>query len=53
MSDTPTAVLALATGLITGVIFALLKFPIPAPPELPGIAGVVGIYLGFKLIQIL
>ncbi|MDZ5471771.1 DUF1427 family protein [Bacillus sp. 31A1R] len=42
------AILAVITGFIVGFIFALLKLPIPAPPALPGIMGIVGIYLGFK-----
>ncbi|TCP23018.1 XapX domain-containing protein [Scopulibacillus darangshiensis] len=41
--------LAVLTGLIVGFIFSLLRLPIPAPPAFPGIAGIVGIYLGFKL----
>ncbi|HEU5141026.1 MAG TPA: XapX domain-containing protein [Bacillales bacterium] len=40
--------LALLTGFVVGFIFALLKLPIPAPPALPGIAGIIGIYLGFQ-----
>lgn len=42
--------LALVTGLIAGAVFALLNVPIPAPPELAGIMGIVGIFLGYKLI---
>jgi len=44
-------VLALLTGLCTGALFAYLGVPIPAPPELPGVAGILGIYLGFRLIE--
>jgi XapX domain-containing protein len=43
--------LALLTGLIVGFIFALCKLPIPAPPALAGIVGIVGIYLGFKVFE--
>ncbi|MEQ2528788.1 DUF1427 family protein [Robertmurraya yapensis] len=43
--------LALASGFIVGFIFALIKLPIPAPPALSGVAGVVGVYLGFKVFQ--
>ncbi|MFC4249324.1 XapX domain-containing protein [Natribaculum luteum] len=43
-------VLALLTGLLTGALFRFLHVPIPAPPELPGLMGIVGIYLGYKLI---
>lgn len=40
--------LSIITGFIVGFLFALLRLPIPAPPALPGITGIVGIYLGFK-----
>lgn len=44
-------VLALTTGLVTGALFRLLTIPIPAPPDLPGVMGIVGIYVGYKLID--
>lgn len=50
MSDT---LLALLTGSLVGAIFSFFKLPIPAPPALPGIAGIVGIYLGFKILNII
>ncbi|MFT4415347.1 XapX domain-containing protein [Fredinandcohnia humi] len=43
--------LALLTGVIVGFLFALFKLPIPAPPALAGVTGIVGVYLGFKLFQ--
>ncbi|WP_049926016.1 XapX domain-containing protein [Halopiger goleimassiliensis] len=46
-------VLGLLTGGITGAFFALFDVPIPAPPELPGLMGIVGIYLGYKLVTAL
>lgn len=45
------ALLALASGFLVGFIFSLLRLPIPAPPALPGVAGVVGVYLGFKVFE--
>jgi XapX domain-containing protein len=45
-------VLAFLTGLLTGALFAYLEIPIPAPPTIAGILGIVGIYAGFKLIQL-
>jgi XapX domain-containing protein len=42
--------LALLAGLIVGILFASLKLPIPAPPAISGVAGIVGIYLGFKVV---
>ncbi|WP_255169588.1 XapX domain-containing protein [Natrononativus amylolyticus] len=43
--------LGLLTGFLTGAFFALVDVPIPAPPELPGLMGIVGIYLGYKLVD--
>ncbi len=43
--------LALVTGLLTGAFFRFLNVPIPAPPELPGLMGIVGIYVGYKLLD--
>lgn len=42
--------LALVTGTITGAVFSLLKLPIPAPPALAGVIGIVGVWLGFALV---
>lgn len=42
-------ILSIITGFIVGFIFALMKLPIPAPPALAGVMGIVGIYLGFKV----
>jgi XapX domain-containing protein len=44
-------ILSLVTGGIVGFLFALLRLPIPAPPALAGITGIVGVYLGFKIYQ--
>ncbi len=38
--------LALLAGIIVGILFKLIKLPLPAPPVLSGVAGIVGIYLG-------
>ncbi|MCD5324023.1 MULTISPECIES: XapX domain-containing protein [Pontibacillus] len=40
--------LSIVTGFFVGFVFALFKLPIPAPPALAGVMGIVGIYLGFK-----
>jgi XapX domain-containing protein len=51
MSSTPVlTVAALLVGVTVGSLFAFLRVPIPAPPELPGVMAIVGIYLGFKLV---
>lgn len=45
------SLLALGTGLLAGALFAFFNVPIPAPPELAGVLGIVGIFLGYQLIQ--
>jgi len=52
MSET-LVVLSLLTGLLTGAIFKYLQIPIPAPPNLAGLLGIVGIYLGYRLVDAL
>jgi XapX domain-containing protein len=49
MSSTPVVTIAaLIVGLTVGALFAFLRVPIPAPPELPGVVAIVGIYRGNK-----
>ncbi|WP_435194038.1 XapX domain-containing protein [Natronomonas sp. EA1] len=48
-----TPILALLTGTLAGALFAFFRVPIPAPPTISGILGIVGIYLGFKAIDAL
>lgn len=38
--------LALIAGFAVGMLFSFLKLPIPAPPVLAGVMGIVGVYLG-------
>lgn len=38
--------LSLMAGLIVGIVFKFLKLPLPAPPVLAGVLGIVGVYLG-------
>ena len=44
-------VFALLTGLLTGTVFAAIEAPIPAPPNLAGVLGILGIYLGYVLVE--
>jgi XapX domain-containing protein len=41
--------LSLLTGGVVGFVFALFKLPIPAPPVLSGVIGIVGVYGGYKV----
>ena len=45
--------LALLSGIVLGLIFCALKLPIPAPPSLAGVSGVLGVYLGYQIYQYL
>lgn len=47
------AILATISGLIVGGLFSFLKLPIPAPPTLSGVMGIVGIYVGFIITKTL
>jgi len=49
--DLRLTALALATGLVCGAAFKLVDVPMPAPPELPGLLGIVGVYLGYKAVE--
>ena len=39
-------IIATLTGFAVGLLFSFLRLPIPAPPVLPGVTGIVGVYLG-------
>ena len=41
--------LAGLAGLGVGFIFAIMRLPIPAPPTLAGVLGIVGITVGYFL----
>lgn len=51
MVSNQVIVLSFLTGLFAGALFRLIEAPIPAPPNLAGILGIVGIYAGFKLVE--
>lgn len=44
--------LALLGGGIVGFLFAKLRLPVPAPPTVAGILGIVGIALGYWLAKV-
>jgi len=41
----------LFTGLIVGILFEMLGLAIPAPNNLSGIFGIIGIFVGFFLMK--
>lgn len=44
-------VFSLLAGIILGVVFSLLKLPLPAPNHINGIIGILGVFLGYMLIS--
>lgn len=51
--NTILVVLATVTGIVTGLVFGFFEVPIPAPPNVAGIMGIVGIFLGYRLMTYL
>ena len=39
------------TGTVVGAIFSILRLPIPAPPVFAGLMGIVGLWIGFGIVQ--
>jgi XapX domain-containing protein len=39
------------TGITVGGVFSILKLPIPAPPVFAGLMGIVGLWMGYALVQ--
>lgn len=42
-----TEAMALVAGGVLGFLFAIMRLPIPAPPTLAGVLGIVGITVGY------
>ncbi|WFD12101.1 DUF1427 family protein [Tepidibacter hydrothermalis] len=51
MNDVKVILLSLLTGIITGIIFTILKFPLPAPPTIQAFMGIFGVWLGAFIIK--
>lgn len=49
MSET-VLVLSLLTGLVAGAFFKYLMIPIPAPADISGVVGILGIYAGYRIV---
>ena len=41
---------SILTGFGCGVVFAAFKLPVPAPPVFAGVAGIIGLWIGFTTI---
>ncbi len=43
-------IVPLITGAAVGALFSLVGAYVPAPPNIPGVLGVVGITLGYMIV---
>ncbi len=39
------------TGMGIGIIFAIFKLPVPAPPVFAGLMGIVGLWFGYYVVM--
>lgn len=46
-------ILALGGGIFVGIIFSAVHVPLPAPPTLAGVLGIVGVFLGYQAYRFL
>ncbi len=53
MGSVKDNLMALGTGFAVGAIFAFLKLEVPAPTVLPGVMGILGIFLGYVVFKAL
>jgi XapX domain-containing protein len=45
--------LALLVGIVIGVLFKSLKLPVPVPHDFAGIVGLIGIFAGSALVDVI
>lgn len=43
--------LSILTGSVAGVLFAFMKLPVPAPPAFAGVAGIIGLWIGYSVVN--
>jgi XapX domain-containing protein len=43
-------IMSIITGFGCGVVFAAFKLPVPAPPVFAGVAGIIGLWLGYDIV---
>ncbi|UHQ98602.1 DUF1427 family protein (plasmid) [Natrinema zhouii] len=49
--NTKKLVLAILAGFVVGAGFTALQIPSPVPPNFAGLIGIVGIYLGYVVVE--
>jgi XapX domain-containing protein len=53
MQEIKTILISFVVGIVTGGIFTFLKLPLPAATNWAGIIGIVGIFVGYLLVNLL
>jgi XapX domain-containing protein len=43
--------LSVLTGFGCGIVFAAFRLPVPAPPVFAGVAGIIGLWLGYYILS--
>jgi XapX domain-containing protein len=43
--------LSILTGFGAGLVFAFFKLPVPAPPVFAGVAGIIGLWAGYTILD--
>jgi XapX domain-containing protein len=44
-------ILSIMTGFGAGLVFAFFKLPVPAPPVFAGVAGIIGLWAGYAILD--
>lgn len=42
---------AFGVGLLVGLAFAILGMPVPAPPTIAGVVGILGLTIGYAALR--
>jgi XapX domain-containing protein len=42
---------SMGTGIIVGLLFAWIRLPVPAPPSISAVFGILGITVGYLLFK--
>ncbi|EOD01678.1 XapX domain-containing protein [Caldisalinibacter kiritimatiensis] len=51
LSRVKEVILSIIAGMIVGIIFKVLDFPLPAPPSIPAFMGIFGVWLGASVMK--
>lgn len=43
--------MSMVVGAVIGFVFKMINLPLPAPPALAGVTGILGVYMGGKIFE--